>query len=345
MSKRAPLIALGLGLGLGLGPVLACMPGCFAVANLDRFRPGVDDAGSIDDGGVTDAPATEAEAAGGDAADDPSLPSSLELTLRGMGVHLNQLIEFWIIDNANQIQMHGVVQPLDQPSSQSLTINVPGGIPLGNAPYRFDWFADNNNSGGYDGLNTGLTHDHAWRMAPLVDFPAGKFPHVPNLVQIVWDHNRVFTEINEWPQGTVNPPKGTGIDALVNFSGAKMSPWTGRLVQVRVVQARTHQTVGLFRRPGMPATDFSGLVTGILEAGEQYNVDVYVDANGNGTYENPSGVGSSLDLGWRFPVTASSIPDGGAGDAAAADAGGGLVGIRLDFDPQSAPGIIDVGEP
>jgi hypothetical protein len=299
--------------------------GCFLVTNLDRFREGK----ASDAGGSTSEK------------DDPTLASTLELTLKGMGVHLNQTIEFRIVDSNNFVQSRGVVEPLDAPATETVTFTVPKGIPAENGPYRLDFYADVNGSHSFDGLKTGLTHDHAWRIEPLVDTPAGKFPHESNLTQIIFNHNTLFVDIREWPKGTIAPPQDTGVDVEVHFPAAKMSEFVGKLCQVRVSEARTAHTVGLYRIPEIPAADFVARIPGIVESGAAYNVDVYVDSNGNGVYDDPSSTGATVDLGWRFPVTAST-------PAVSADAGAAteFVGIHLEFDPHGPPpGVTDVGAP
>src|SRR5690242_979923 len=108
--------------------------GCFAIANLGKYDLGEEPLageGGTDGGGESDAPP-----AGGVV--DPTRGASVGFTMRDMGVHLNQLIEFRLIDNQNTIQMRGVVLPLDKLGTQSITLNVPNSVPLENRPYRLD---------------------------------------------------------------------------------------------------------------------------------------------------------------------------------------------------------------
>lgn len=307
-------------------------PGCFAVANLDRFH------GS--------------EAGVEAATDDPALALDLKLTMTGMGVHLNQLIEFRIIDSQNYVQSRGVIEPVNDVASENVTFTVPKAIPTGNRPYRLDFYADVNDTRSFDGLDTGIYHDHAWRIEPLADYPEGKFPHVANQIQVIFSHNRVFTDINEWPSGSNNPPQDTGLGVLVEFPAANLVEFVGKLCQVRIVEARSGHVVGLYRNPEIPAADFDGFIPGVVEAGEDYDIDVYIDANGNGSYDNPKSVGG-LDLGWRF-TQAAAFPDSDAssdadGDSDAAGNPSGvdpsLVGLHLTFDPKEKPGVEDIGEP
>ena len=80
-------------------PFAATSSGCFAVADLGRFH------GASDEQGV----------------DDPNVAWDLKLTLNGMGVHLNQLIEFRVIDSENYIQARGVIDPVDDLASATVT--------------------------------------------------------------------------------------------------------------------------------------------------------------------------------------------------------------------------------
>src|SRR5262249_33656290 len=69
-----------------------CAAGCHLILGANDFSFGsADGGGDAGEGGGFEA--------GG--VDDPTKPSSLRFTMRDMGVHFNQLIEFRIIDNQN----------------------------------------------------------------------------------------------------------------------------------------------------------------------------------------------------------------------------------------------------
>ena len=57
---------------------------------------------------------------------------------------------------------------------------------------------------------------HGW-VPPLVDHPPGTFPHVANVVQVVFTHDKLWTDINYWPAegegARFNQPRPTGADA------------------------------------------------------------------------------------------------------------------------------------
>jgi hypothetical protein len=320
--------------------------GCFVIADLDKYSPG---SSGVEDG-----------------VDDPTLPSTLKLTMIDMGFHFNQLIEYRVIDSQNAIQSRGFIRPLDQPGTIRVTLNIPNAIPTGNHPYRFDFYGDMNKSGGYDGLGDLLKNDHAWRIDPLVDFPAGKFPHKANVVEIIFEHNGVVTDIDQWPtSGGMNPPRDTGLAARVRFVASGLSGWTGKLLQLRITEQLSGRCVALYRVPQIPDTDFDALMPGVLDPGARYNLDIYIDANGDGLYQNPAELTSESDLGWRVVLQAIPI-EGGAGGGGAGGAGGSggagggsggsgaggaepqqTLGIDYTFDSVTEPTQpnVDVGSP
>jgi hypothetical protein len=302
--------------------------GCFAIANLDRFH-------------------VEAST------DDASLPSSLSLTFHDFGFHFQQLIEFRLVDDQNRIQCRGIIRPLDQAGTIQVSVNAPKAILLANRPYRLDFYADVNDSGGYDGIGNVLTRDHAWRIAPLADYPTGELTHVANVVQVFFEHNTDFTDIDSWPDpGQAAVPQDTGLAARVRFDAKSMSQWQGKLLQLRVVEASTGHTVGLYRNPQIPAEDFVADLQGVLDPGVDYYLDVYVDANGDGAYQSPAQPGASGDLGWRIALKAGTgASDGGPPADAAPTANDETYqqpyGIDYAFDAlkDPNPNNVDVGPP
>jgi hypothetical protein len=296
-----------------LFPLLVVTSGCFAVADLERFD------------------AVEDEPAG--VFDDPADPSSLELTLVGMGPHGDQLIEFRVVDDQNFIQCRGVIDPIDHPPVDRVTLNLRNAIPAQNGPYRLDLYADVNGSGSYDGVPGPVTADHAWRIAPLADFPADEFVHRANVVQVRYQHNTQFTDIDQWPDGVAAPARSPSADARLRFAEGHMGEYVGKLLEVRLVQAHApFHTVGLYRSGSVPAGDFEAVVKGVVETGDRYRIDVYVDANGNGLYDNPAEAGA--DRGWRFERTAEL-----AGEEALA------IDFAFEPDDPAVPATTDVGAP
>lgn len=280
-----------------LGPTLASfallvgVPGCFAITDLDKYH-NVQDTTS------------------------PGQFQDFRFSVRAMTSHVNELFEFRIIDANNIVQCRGIVSPLGGPD---VALVAPSAIPKVNGPYRLDFYADHDNSGGYDGPDP---KDHSWRLDPLADFPADDGN--PGTVTVVYDHNRSFTDINEFPRGKVNPPTDTNVGAKLKFSG--MGEFVGKMLNVRVLETGTGHLAGMYRVGKIGVADFELAIPGIIDAGVDYQVDVYVDANGNGTYESPANPGG--DKGWRV-VRPSDRANG----------------MLLDFKPTDGPGNIDVGAP
>ncbi len=261
--------------------VTLSLSGCFAVVDVDRFHTVQK---SAPDSSVLNQPG------------DTYL--SLKLSLIGMKPHVTQRFEYRIIDANNGLQSCGVVNPLGGPD---VTINVPRAIPTNSGVFHLDFFADVDGSGGYNGIGSVITNDHAWRIDPLVDYPAGLVPPVDGLVQVTFTHNTLFTDINQYPSGTPNPVR-LGLDAVVHVINA--DALHGDLVQVRVADTVANRTVGLFRVPQIAQAAFDLTIPGIVEVATDYVVFVYVDANANSVYDNPAaGLG---DLGWSLPVTSTA---------------------------------------
>jgi hypothetical protein len=292
------------------------LSGCFAVVDVDHFHTATPGA---PDSSAPDAPAAP------DATGSPSMSGeylSLKLSLVGMTPHLKQLFEYRVIDGTNFIQSRGIVNPLGAPD---VIINAPLAIPKVNGPFRLDFWADVEGLGTYDKVGSVLTQDHAWRIDPLRDYPDGTVTPVDGLVQVTFTHNTSFTHIEEYPSGTLNPPHDTMLGATVQVRGA--DALQGRLIQVRIVDAGgTNHTVGLFRVPAISAAAFDMSIPGVVENLGVYNALVYVDANGNGIYDNPaSGLG---DLGWSKVGTADTT------------------GLTVILDVQNtATANVDVGAP
>jgi hypothetical protein len=150
---------------------------CFAVTNLDRFHSASSDAGAFMD---------------------------LKFTFHGATTHTAQLFEFRVIDANNIVQSRGFYNPM---GTADTVVNVPRAIPRVNGPYRLDFYADKNGSGGWDGLTDDPLHDHGWRIEPLVENAPNADPN-DNVVEIVYEHNTSFTELNNFP-GMVTSSAGT----------------------------------------------------------------------------------------------------------------------------------------
>jgi len=206
-----------------------------------------------------------------------------------------------------------------------------------------------------------LIKDHSWQvLPPLVDtIIAGPLPdggtslaHEDGKIQIYFVHNPDLVDIDINPiTGQYNPPTGVGGD--VSFSLSGLDKYANDLLELRVydssftvgttsTKGSPTQNVGLYRFPilspsfgggfkGMPplvrgaGSSFPGIV-GVIDQTTNYVVDVYIDANGNGVYDNPAMPNG--DLGWRLYLTS--------------DANGNL---SIKFDATESGGNVDVGPP
>jgi hypothetical protein len=279
-------------------------PGCFAVADLDRFHA--------------------APADGGAGGSSPRAPTYEGLTfhLSGMKPHETQLFEYRVVDANNMVQSHGIVDPWP---GDEISLVAPRAVPPQNGPYRLDFYMDMNGSRSYDGIGNVTTQDHAWRIDPLADYPAGQAEHVEGAVAVDFVHNLSFTDIDKF-RGSFNPPSNTGTNASIECR--HLTAYAGKSLQVRIADSATGHVVGLYRHTAIPADDFTLVVPGVIDGGADYNVDVYLDANANGAYDNPSAAGG--DLGWRLLKRTSSVEEG----------------LRVTFDPDlETNDTVDVGPP
>lgn len=244
----------------------------------------------------------------------------LQLSFIGMKPHLAHTFEYRVIDANNLVQSRGIVQPL---GALDVSIFVPRAIPRSNGPYRLDFYADVNGSGGYDGIGSVISNDHAWRIEPLEDYPKGEQQPVDGLVQVTFTHSTSFTDIDQYPSGTPNKSKDTGLGAKIHL--ASLGSFGGKELQVRIAEHETQHVVGLYRVPQITGAAMDAVVPGVVDVGVDYDVEVWIDANGNGTYDDPSKEGG--DWGLRVP--------GSSTDA----------GLVMTIDAATTGHGVDVGKP
>jgi hypothetical protein len=267
-----------------------------------------------------------ASSSGDDDSGPPGAPEDLTITFEQIYQHVGQPFDLKVIDGDNFVQTHVVIAPLRMTDGR-FKISVPRAISRGKRGYRLDFWADENLNGSYD-FDKSWEYplkDHSWRIslddgAPLVTHSSGAYA-------VAFVHVIDFVDINEYPEGKKNPPKDTKTDArvrVVNLGG----PLQGKMVQVRVADPSGH-VVGIFR--SSTQTDF--VIKGCIEPNNVYDVDLYVDANGNNDengngYDDPS-KGAGADLGWRL-VHQQAL----------------ATGLDVTFDAaDTATGNVDVGPP
>ena len=242
---------------------------------------------------------------------------ALKLQLVAMKPHLGHNIEYRVIDSNNYVQSRGVIASM---TAEDVEIVAQRAIPRTNGPYRLDFFADVNKSGGFDGLGSVISNDHAWRIEPLVAEPEKL--RADDLVTVTFLHSTTFTNVDQYPSGTPNKAQDTGLGARVRVSG--LDPYQGRTAEVRVLEKRTRHVVALYRTMRVTAPVLDAVVSGCVDVSTEYDVDLWVDANGNGQYDNPS---DGPDKGWRVMATSTDQGLDASIDLASASTGEGNVNV------------------
>jgi hypothetical protein len=332
----------------GLAAATACCAAaCFAVTDLDRFHeappaPAADAAGggpSDSDGGGQGHPAEVPRGSVGSPCAHPAdvaMRPFMDFDFKFLNAtsHIGKQFEFRIVDDAtNVLKVRGVVDALKK--DPDILLCVPQALPIAGGPYRLDYWAQLGNlSRDYVGLGDAL--DHSWRLDPLLARGADNGVHdeytdeqvLGGVLSLTYSHSHLFTDISMF--GDAGAPSDTGSLAIIHLDN--MSLFMGHEVEVRIREKGSGHTVGLYRYPSLPQPDNIALLRGVVERDIAYNVDVYIDQNGNGLYDDPSapGGGGGGDLGFRLETT--SDPASG--------------GFEVSLDPVARmDGNVDVGPP
>lgn len=215
-----------------------------------------------------------------------------EFSGRSMQSHINETIEWRLVDRSNTVQAKGVYTAVTRPDFK---ITYPKFIPKTNGPYRIDWWADHNNSKKYDGIEGGINDkDHAWRRVleePLpedVRFTDGfyvlDFLHDTNFVDI-------FTDL------AGNPISGADVLLPFKLSIKGTEPFEGKMCEVHVTDKASGRLVAL-HRSGYVRQDYLAEVTGVLDEETTYEVSAFIDLDANDTYE-------ATDPSWKVDLTST----------------------------------------
>ena len=258
-----PLVALGV-----------VTVSCTASLELDRFRS---DQASIETDGAT-----------------PNVNYfDVRYSAKSMESHLNEYFEMRIVDRNNAVQAKAIYNDVVGPDFVLYLAKI---IPKSNAPYRLDFWADHNFSGGYTGIIGGINEkDHAWRRVLADPLPEDirlngarydfEFLHDTNFVDI-------FTDLEGKPI--------SGEDTLLPFEltvpGA--NTFLGKMMEIRVVESASGRLVGLYRQ-GRLKDPFKATITGILDEVTKYEVAAYVDENASGKFDTG-------DPSWKFEFTSNA---------------------------------------
>lgn len=234
----------------------------------------VDDAGAMADAALDGGPADAGDAAVPPDAGDAGAATFRDVTLEmtDMDPHVGQLMEFQIRSSQDDtIAFRGILASLPD---VDFTYEMPNSTPPGE--HQLDFFADLNMNQSFDSP----PDDHAWRenIAASGD------------VTVEFPHNTDFTDIELMAPGEDFTFEATGMD-----------PHLDQLFELRVINATSGQVVGRYVLPSIADTEFSFTIPGILEEGQQYQIDYFADLSENGSYDAPP-----TDHAWRRMVNADA---------------------------------------
>ncbi|MCU0682637.1 MAG: hypothetical protein MUF34_10375 [Polyangiaceae bacterium] len=254
---------------------------------------------------------------------------TLDFTITGMVSHISKYFEMRLIDGRGWTQFIAISDPFEP--DEVARFVAPSVVPRSNAnEYRLDFFGDMNNDRVFnDNQSTDtegkfVDRDHSWRIERLDRAQQPMLRIEPNRIRVNYVHNTEFKDLNV-------PPRPTEITGSpVSITLTKLDRFYTKRLEVRIfsLDEGEPRTIGLFRvarvkeQPEITVT----LPEIIRESNTPYEISVYVDANGNDEYDDPSrGRG---DLGWRFRVTSQADRT-----------------LRVGFDPDETESNVAVGEP
>lgn len=253
---------------------------------------------------------------------------ALDFTITGMKSHVSKYFELRLIDGRGWTQFIAISDPFEP--DEIARFVAPAVVPRSNAnEYRLDFFGDMNNDRAFndnestDAEGKFVDRDHSWRLERLDRARQSELRIEPSVIKVNYGHNYEFKDLNVPPR----PTEVTGSPVIIDL--IKLAPFQNKRLEVRVaaLDEGEPRTVGLFRIARVEKTETQITLPEIIrEANTAYEISVYVDANGNNEYDDPSrGRG---DLGWRFPATSQNDRT-----------------LRARFDPDETNSNIAVGEP
>lgn len=264
-------------------PVLGCLslvalgavtPSCTASLELDRFR--TDQSSLQGDGGAANVNYFD-----------------VRFAATSMESHLNEYFEMRIVDRNNAVQAKAIYNDI---FGTDFVIYMSQIVPKLNPPYRLDYWADHNKSGGFDGIVGGINEkDHAWRR--ILQEP---LPDDIRLNGAVYNfdflHDTNFVDIATDLEGKPVELEDTLLPFELTVGGA--NTYLGKMMEIRVVESASGRLVGLYRQ-GRLKEPFKATITGILDEVTKYEVSAYVDADESGKYD-------ATDPSWSFEFTSNS---------------------------------------
>ena len=227
----------------------------------------------------------------------------LRLTFRGMDSHVDEYVEYRIVDGSNVIQSRGIVFPL---GGVNATLFARGALPRLNGPFSLKFFADHDRNGGYTRPTPGgVFPDHAWVLSLDPDKA-----NDDGLLDVVFDHSTSFQDI-DLPE----PARAIGAKATIRL--VNLANLLGKRFEVRVADASSQRVVALYRNPAVNVPAFDAVIEGMIDGGVNYTIEVYTD-DGKATpssiqafrFERPSdgnGLAAEFDPA-TAPVVGDALP-------------------------------------
>jgi hypothetical protein len=227
---------------------------------------------------ATDARADRARPDVTDPSDGDPVARARDFTLhaRGLDAQEGRGLSAWVVESTGFHEM--AFASVAAVAGGEAEIRLPDLLPEGD--YHVDVFVDANGNGRYDGPGT----DPSWRVT------------VPNIgsATVAMTASDAVTDI-------ATPPRESRADFAMTLGGIAPDEY-GQRLELRVIDAASHATVGGFVHPRLPAAaTLSVQLPGILEEGGTYTVDFWIDADASGTYSGPG-----ADHTWRETVTATA---------------------------------------
>lgn len=216
---------------------------------------------------------------GGGPAPNPITFHNFDMSLSGFAEHVGQRAEFYVTDSSNFLWIAAIYDPLP---SANLNLLCRDSL-RDQRNYNCSIWIDEN----ADGIHDNAPTDPNW-VKPIPATGIFSFMHDENDVN--------FDPANFDRDGR------TG-DFHFNAVAGLDAEDVGMSFEARVIDTKSGRTVGVYHLGAVPAETFSVSIPDIINA-STYQVDFYLDENGNGRYDAPP-----VDHAWRR--TATTV---GAGD-------------------------------
>jgi hypothetical protein len=220
----------------------------------------------------------------------------VEFSVSGMTSHVKEYFEARIVDENGVTQTRLVSEVL---GGEAEAFTIPAASPV-NSNLRIEFYADHNHDGVFDLAPT--PSDHSWIVA-INDFAPDPLDDV---IRIPFAHNTSFQ--------TLDAEKTFGADARIHVEN--VGALAGKRLQLRVADASSRHTVGMYRVPVLAKASFDAQIRAIIDPAEgtRYQLEVSVD----------DGAGNGIQGFRDFGTSGSNT------------------GLEMKFDPSLTPQASDV---